>query len=103
MDPNYFAGDTNNVMPREARQQQALAQAAEVLRKRVDQFGVAEPVIQPAGNDRILIQLPGLSDADKDIARAQIQKAAHLEFRMVHEDSDALVKNGEVPASCELL
>lgn len=103
MDTNYLAGDTNDVVPREARQEQALAQATEVLRKRVDQFGVAEPVIQPAGNDRILIQLPGLSDADKDIARAQIQKAAYLEFRMVHEDSDALVKIGEVPPGFELL
>src|SRR5882672_4684191 len=40
----------------------ALSQAVEVLRKRVDRFGVAEPVIQPAGNDRIMIQLPGLSE-----------------------------------------
>ncbi len=39
----------------------ALSQAVEVLRKRVDAFGVAEPVIQPAGGNRILIQLPGLS------------------------------------------
>ena len=41
----------------------ALSQAVEVLRKRVDQFGVAEPVIQPEGNNRISIQLPGLSKA----------------------------------------
>src|SRR5437868_4463662 len=39
----------------------ALSQAVEVLRKRVDKLGVAEPLIQPQGNDRILIQLPGLS------------------------------------------
>ena len=39
----------------------ALSQAVEVLRKRVDHFGVAEPVIQPAGGNQILIQLPGLS------------------------------------------
>src|ERR1035437_8864185 len=103
IDTNYLAGDTNSIVPRETRQPQALMQAAEVLRNRVDQFGVAEPVIQPAGSDRLLIQLPGLSDADKDNARAQIQKAAYLEFRMVHEDSDQLVKNGEVPPGCELL
>jgi SecD/SecF fusion protein len=103
MDTNYLAGDTNNVVPQETRQQQALSQATEVLRKRVDQFGVAEPVIQPAGSDRILIQLPGLSDADKETARAQIQKAAYLEFRMVHEESDQLVRNGEVPIGYELL
>jgi SecD/SecF fusion protein len=38
----------------------ALSQAVEVIRKRVDRFGVAEPIIQPAGDNRILIQLPGL-------------------------------------------
>ena len=64
---------------------------------------MAEPIIQPAGNDRILIQLPGLSDADKDTARAQIQKAAYLEFRMVHENSDELIKNGETAPGYELL
>ena len=103
MDTNYLAGDTNNIVPRVTRQQQALSQAAEVLRKRVDQFGVAEPVIQPAGSDRILIQLPGLSDADKDTARAQIQKAAYLEFRMVHEDNKNLLEQGITPPGYELL
>jgi hypothetical protein len=73
----------------------ALSQAVEVLRKRVDAFGVAEPVIQPAGGNRILIQLPGLSEADKESAKAQIQKAAYLEFRMVKEDSDEIIKNNE--------
>ena len=71
-----------------ARTEGALSQAVEVLRKRVDAFGVAEPIIQPAGGNRILIQLPGLSEADKESAKAQIQKAAYLEFRMVKEDSD---------------
>ena len=37
-----------------------LDQAVEVIRKRVDQFGVSEPVISPVGNDRILVQIPGL-------------------------------------------
>ena len=45
----------------------------EVLRKRVDKFGVAEPIIQPAGENRILIQLPGLSEAEKESAKNQIQ------------------------------
>ena len=64
-----------------------LSQAVEVLRKRVDRFGVAEPVIQPAGNNRILIQLPGLSEADQARAKVSIQKAAFLEFRLVHEQT----------------
>ncbi len=87
----------------------ALSQAIEVLRKRIDRFGVAEPVIQSAGGNRILIQLPGLSQADKDSAKSQIQKTAFLEFRMVKEDSDDYFdrKNGEltqpVPYGYELL
>jgi SecD/SecF fusion protein len=93
---NAEAAGTNSMnaaMPDE-RKNVMLSQAVEVLRKRVDRFGVSEPVIQPEGEDRILIQLPGLSEADKENARANIQKAAYLEFRMVHEDSDKLLKEG---------
>ncbi|MCB1124889.1 MAG: hypothetical protein KDM81_00225, partial [Verrucomicrobiae bacterium] len=71
----------------------AQRQAIEVLRKRVDRFGVAEPIIQPSGDDRILIQLPGLSEADKLSARTQIEKAAFLEFRLVHPDSAQLIRD----------
>ena len=61
----------------QARVEGALSQAVEVLRKRVDAFGVAEPIIQPAGANRILIQLPGLSEADKEEAPDQ-----HPEIRV---------------------
>lgn len=81
----------------------ALSQAVEVLRKRVDRFGVAEPIIQPAGENRILIQLPGLSEADRARAMTNIQKVAFLEFRLVHEQSDELIHNGEVPPGYVLL
>jgi SecD/SecF fusion protein len=94
------AETTTNLAPTEG----ALSQAVEVLRKRVDAFGVAEPIIQPAGGNRILIQLPGLSEADKESAKAQIQKAAYLEFRMVKEDSDEIIKNNEpIPPGYVLL
>ena len=69
----------------------ALDQAISVLRTRIDRFGVAEPVIQSAGDNRILIQLPGLSQADKDSAREQILKAAHLEFRLVNDHTTEIV------------
>src|SRR5271156_2604512 len=72
-----------NVVSRAPDVSGALSQAVEVLRKRVDAFGVAEPVIQPAGGNEILIQLPGLSQSVKESAKEQIQKAAYLEFRMV--------------------
>jgi SecD/SecF fusion protein len=81
----------------------ALDQAVEVLRKRVDMFGVAEPVIQKEGEDRILIQLPGLSEARKAEAKTTIQKTAFLEFRMVHPDSQELMEQGLVPAGYELM
>ena len=82
----------------------ALSQAVEVLRKRIYKFGVAEPIIQSAGGNRILIQLPGLSQSDKESAKSTIQKTAFLEFRMVKEDSDEIIKSGDrVPYGYELL
>lgn len=82
----------------------ALSQAIEVLRKRVDRFGVAEPVIQSQGSDRILVQLPGLSQADKNSAEQQLQKSAYLEFRMVNDDSDKIINNGDpIPLGYELM
>jgi len=76
--------------------QRLVSQAAEVLRHRVDGLGVAEPVIQPAGQNHILIQLPGASRANMDKARENIHKAAFLEFRMVHPDSANLIKEGMI-------
>ena len=86
-----------------ADKEHAVQQAIEVLRKRVDTFGVAEPILQPAGQDRILIQLPGMSEAEKESAKTTIQKAAFLEFRLVHPDSDALVKADIVEPGYELM
>jgi SecD/SecF fusion protein len=94
--------DTNALASLEDRSY-ALEQAVEVLRKRVDRFGVAEPIIQPAGEDRILIQLPGLSEAEKESARTTIQKAAFLEFRMVHPDSNTLIQQGVIEPGYEVL
>jgi len=81
----------------------ALVNAAEVLRKRVDLLGVAEPLIQPSGADRILIQLPGLTQAEIDGAKSLIEKAAFLEFRMVHPDSDELLATGIIEPGYEVL
>jgi SecD/SecF fusion protein len=81
----------------------ALIHAVEVLRKRVDKFGVAEPLIQPEGNNRILVQLPGLSAADQESAKIAIQKAAFLEFRLVSPTSDQDVKDGIVQPGYEIL
>src|ERR1035437_1333943 len=106
MDTNVLAaaeGETNQVA-RAPDISGALSQAIEVLRKRIDRFGVAEPIIQSAGGNRILIQLPGLSQSDKESAKATIEKTAFLEFRMVKDDSDEIIKSGDrVPYGYELL
>ena len=83
--------------------QVVLERAIEVLRARVDKLGVAEPLIQPSGNNRILIQLPGLAEVDKQIARENIQKAAFLEFRMVHPESDQLLAQNIIEPGYEIL
>jgi SecD/SecF fusion protein len=82
----------------------AIDNAIEVLRKRVDRFGVAEPLIQKQGEDRILIQMPGLGEAEMESVRTAIKKAAFLEFRMVHKDSAEIVQQGMgTPPGYELL
>ncbi len=96
--------DTNRVAQTDrAARERVLAQAIEVLRKRVDRFGVAEPLIQPVGENRVLIQLPGLSEAEKEDARTQISKAAFLEFRMVHTESRQLLEKGLTAPGYEVL
>ena len=70
-----------------------LDQAVEVIRKRIDVFGVSEPVISPVSNDRILVQIPGLDTAKIQEAREQLSRVAKLEFRMVYPDNgDRLAK-----------
>ena len=85
------------------KRERALSQAVEVLRRRVDKFGVAEPLIQPAGTDRILIQLPGLSEEDRNRAMTNIQKAAFLEFRLVHANNAELINSGMIEPGYEIL
>ena len=76
----------------------AIAQAVEVLRRRVDSIGVAEPDIRPVGDNKIMIQLPGLSEADQAEAKKLVTEAAFLEFALVHKDSRTLIANGITPA-----
>jgi SecD/SecF fusion protein len=87
--------------------QGTLDQAVEVIRKRVDSVGVAEPVIQPVGQNRIIVQIPGVSEADKASYRRQLERVAKLEFTLVHEKSDELVGDGknkpQIPIDSQLL
>ncbi len=61
----------------------AIRQGLETIRNRVDQFGVAEPTIQKQGENRILVQLPGIQDPER--AKALIGKTALLEFKFLDE------------------
>ena len=70
--------------PQEA--QDAVAQAQEVIRNRVDQFGVAEPTIQRQGDNRIIIELPGVQDVQR--AKDLVGQTALLEFQLLEPAED---------------
>lgn len=80
--------DTSKLSANEAKD--APQRAVEVIRNRIDQFGVMEPVIQLQGNNRLLIQLPGITDRKR--AKEIIGRTAHLEFRLVGDDPELLKK-----------
>jgi len=63
----------------------------EVIRNRIDNIGVREPIIYPGKNQRIIVQLPGTDKEQVAEAEVNILSAAFLEFRMVHEDNVELV------------
>ena len=87
--------------------EEAVAQAVETIRNRIDQFGVSEPVIAREGENRIVVQLPGVDDPRrvKDI----IKSTAFLELKLVVagplSDRAALLQptGGQVPADAEIV
>jgi preprotein translocase subunit SecD len=78
----------------DSRVRRAVEQSIEVLRRRVDALGTTEPNIQRQGNDRILVEVPGLQDTSK--LKEILGTTAKLEFRLVAEP-------GADPADIELL
>ncbi len=81
--------DTSGLSPKEAKD--APQRALKVIRNRIDQFGVLEPVVQPVtGTNRLLIQLPGITDRDR--AKEIIGRTAHLEFKIVSDNTELLKK-----------
>ncbi|MDP6735868.1 MAG: protein translocase subunit SecD [Nitrospinaceae bacterium] len=82
--------------------QNAVSQGLETIRNRVDQFGVSEPTIQVQGERRILVQLPGIKDANRAINL--IGKTAQLEFKLLDESISAeTALSGSVPEGDEIL
>ncbi len=80
----------------------ATAQALETIRNRIDEFGVSEPDIRIQGDNRILIQLPGIKDPKR--AKDLIGKTAQLTFQLVDDDADVdAAINGTPPVGDEIL
>jgi preprotein translocase subunit SecD len=68
----------------------AIDNALKVVRNRIDEFGVSEPLVQKAGSDRIIVELPGIDDPRR--AQDVVQKSAFLEFQIT-DKSQALEKS----------
>ena len=76
------------ISPKEAAETEveAIRQAIETLRNRVDQFGVSEPLITKVGTDRIMLQMPGVQDIES-VKRA-VGSVAKLEFKLIPSGGD---------------
>ncbi|NML73828.1 protein translocase subunit SecDF [Rhizobium sp. S-51] len=84
------------------RSSSALTQSMEVVRRRVDELGTTEPMIQRQGTDRIIVQVPGLQDPQR--LKSLLNQTAKLSFHMVDASmpvTEAI--NGRPPASSEVL
>ena len=95
---------TATIKPDAARriQDQALKQNMVTLHNRINELGVAEPVIQQQGIDRIVVQLPGVQDTAK--AKDILGRTATLEMRLVEDSAEARAaenNNGPVPFGAE--
>jgi len=93
---------TINAVAARTVQEQALKQNITTLHNRINELGVAEPVIQQQGLDRIVVQLPGVQDTAK--AKDILGRTATLEVRMVDESAEARAAEtgGAVPFGAEL-
>ncbi len=90
--------------PRETKsiEESAVRQGLETIRNRVDQFGVAEPVIVPQGDKEILVQLPGIKEPQRAIEL--IGRTALLEFKLVDEENSVEESlKGNIPPGDEIL
>ena len=82
-------------------QDYAISQNVTILRNRVNELGVAEPLVQRQGADRIVVQLPGVQDTAR--AKEILGATATLEFRMVDSENSMLeAERGRVPFGSEL-
>jgi preprotein translocase subunit SecD len=82
-------------------QESVLAQNISTINKRVNELGVAEPVVQQQGVDRVVVQLPGVQNPD--VAKKVLGRTATLELRMVCDSAQeqAELRDGTIPVGCE--
>jgi preprotein translocase subunit SecD len=85
----YLALEVDESKQAVANKSEALDRALTVLRERIDQFGVVEPNVQKVGDDRIIVELPGVEDEQR--ALSIVEQVASLKFQITDE-SDALPK-----------
>ncbi len=87
---------------KENEKRDAVDRALEIIRNRVDQFGITEPLIHKQGGDRVVVELPGLQDVER--AQALIGQTAQLEFKLLETPENTmsiLKKIDEVLAQAE--
>jgi preprotein translocase subunit SecD len=89
-------------LPKGITMSEALDRGVEVIRNRIDQLGIVEPLIQREGDNWIVVQMPGVKDPEE--AKKLIGQTALLEFRMLNETDDvSKAIEGKVPEGSELL
>ncbi len=84
---------------RNDNREKMLNQSIEVIRNRIDEFGVSEPQISSQGNDRVVVELPGIKDVER--AKSLIGRTAKLEFKMVDEEALRSIALPELVAKIE--
>ncbi len=85
----YLALEVDESRGAVANKSDALDRALKVVRTRIDQFGVVEPIVQKSGSDRITVELPGIDDPQR--AQEVVQKSAFLQFQIT-DKTNALEK-----------
>ena len=102
-DRNWFINISYNATALEEERRSAIEQNISTLKNRVNELGVAEPVIQRQGDERVVVQLPGVQDTVA--AKRIIGATATLEFRLVHgsfADWSAAQASGKAPLGARL-
>ena len=102
-DRSWFVNISFNQVSLAEEQRSAIEQNISTLKNRVNELGVAEPVVQRQGEDRVVVQLPGVQDTVR--AKEILGATATLEFRLVHgsfADWNAASSNGRAPIGSRL-